>query len=108
MGAITGLICGLIMLVRVEALGQEDDGEYNHLLVPHRTPAKTCTNSDTLVRGVVKISHSAKEKLANEGEYIKIRVDAECFAGFGIDESFRNFWAKYRVWLCDSTQLEKL
>ena len=101
------LLCGLILTLQVEAHGVEDDGTHNHLLVTNRAPRHVCENNPPIER-VVKISYSGPKQLAKEGEYITIKVDAECFSGYGVDESFKNFWVTYRVWLCDATSIKVL
>jgi len=108
MSVLTGLICGLTMLVQVQAVDMDYDGTYNHLLVAERIQRKECPDSKHVVDWHVKISHSGEKKLAKEGEYITINADAECFSAHGVDESFKNFWVTYRVWLCNATRVERL
>ena len=100
---IKSLICGLVLTVLVEAKDQENDGTFNHLLVIQRPIHHTC-DKNSEISGIVKISYSAQQPLANEGEYVRIKVDANCFDGYGFDTN----GDKYKIWLCDATKLERM
>lgn len=62
------------------------------------------------VSGQVHLSWSQVKKPLprSEGEFIRVKIWAECQAGFGIDESIKTYWASFRVWTCNVDKLEVL
>ena len=102
----TGIICGIAMNLTVAVKEQDYDKTWNYLFASKQTPQMTCNNGID-VSGEVYLSWSQPKPLPfNEGEVFRANVQARCYAGGGIDESIKEYWASYRVWSCTITELE--
>lgn len=109
-----GSICGSALTLQVEVKERDTNNLWNHLLMVKSLQPTLCGGEDgtskLAVSGQVHLSWSQVEKPLprEEGQYIRVRVWAECQAGFGIDESIKTHWASYRVWTCNVDKLEVL
>jgi len=108
------LICGAVIFAAIEVKDIENDGTHNHLLRAEIVPAKPCPNQKIIVEtnhNPIYISYSAPIALGKEGDYVTVKIDAECTAGFGVDEGMSdklNQWITYRSWICTATKLETM
>ncbi len=86
------------VLALVSVVDQEDFGQHNYLFSYRNHYAQ------------YEMAYSSMDKLGDfkEGEKLTIRVEMECTEGRGVDESFKTFWATYRVLTCDISKIEIL
>jgi hypothetical protein len=101
----------LVLLMEVKDREDVAPRLWNHLLLSKNTPETPCGGEDgkglLVVSGEVHLSWSqVKAPLPfKEGEMFRARVNAECYAGNGVDESVTDRWSSYRVWTCNVTSL---
>jgi hypothetical protein len=92
----------------------ESDGIHTHLLKASYVPANQCPGQKEVIQSHghdIFISYNSPQSLGNEGDVVRIMMDAECAAGFGIDEGMSdklNLWISYRSWICDAIELKVL
>jgi hypothetical protein len=108
------LICGAIIFAAIEVKDIENDGTHTHLLRAEIVPGKPCPNQKIIVethQNPIYISYNAPIALGKEGEYVSVKIDAECSVAFGVDEKMSdklNQWISYRSWICTATKLETI
>ncbi|MEM4379139.1 MAG: hypothetical protein QXL01_00430 [Thermoplasmatales archaeon] len=115
----SGIICQLVVWAKIVVM-EPENGKYNHYLELFRPMTKECQvttdnkDKNKVPVGGFHVGVSASQwdvRLGEEGEFIKIRLDADCFRAFGVDEAATekmNQWISYRSWLCDATKIEVL
>ncbi len=109
-----GSICGSAITLQVEVKELDTNNLWNHLLMTRSLPPTLCGGEDGVnklsVSGEVHLSWSQVEKPLprNEGQYIRVKIWAQCQAGFGIDETVLTRWESYRVWTCNVDKLKVL
>jgi hypothetical protein len=112
-GPLKAFICGVILNGVIEVKDQEKDGTHVHLVKVTQVRPHFCPEGKLALQaqhGSVHISFNSKDKpLGKEGEQIRFYAEAECTAGFGVDEGMSdkfNRWVTYRSWICNSDLLE--
>lgn len=114
MAIIKSLICGVVINVVIDTKDVENDGLHTHLLRAKYVPASQCPGQKEVIQSHgndIFISYNSMSPLGKEGDFLTIRMDAECSVGFGVDEGMSdklNRWITYRSWICDAIQLEVL
>lgn len=108
------LICAAVINVVIDTKDVEKDGIHTHLLRASYVAPNQCPGQKEIVQANnhdIFISYNSMNPLGKEGDVLKVMLDAECEAGFGVDEGMSdkmNLWISYRSWICNALELKVL